>query len=94
MDFFDNKYFTCGKCGEMLSLQIVDGGYVYYQCDCSERGVLPIQELIDRANKSQNAMLPKCKVHNKEYIAYCKTAKNISALTATRLTVAVTIKLA
>ena len=75
MDFFDNKYFTCGKCGEMLSLQIVDGGYVYYQCDCSERGVLPIQELIDRANKSQNAMLPKCKVHNKEYIAYCKSCK-------------------
>ena len=62
--------------------------------DCSERGVLPIQELIDRANKSQNAMLPKCKLHNKEYIAYCKTAKNISALTATRLTMAVTIKLA
>ena len=79
---------------EMLSLQIVDGGYVYYQCDCSERGVLPIQELIDRANKSQNAMLPKCKCIIKSTSLTAKAAKNISALTATRLTMAVTIKLA
>ena len=60
---------------EMLSLQIIEGGYVYYQCDCSAKGVLPVQELIERAKKSQNVMLPKCKVHNKDYSVYCKTCK-------------------
>ena len=75
MNSFDNKYFTCGKCGEMLSLQIIDGGYLYYQCDCSDKGVITIQELIEKTKKSQNAMIPKCKTHNKDYTIYCKSCK-------------------
>ena len=75
MEQFDNKYLTCGKCGEMLSIELLKGGYVHYKCDCSNEGEILLQELMDKSKKSANSMIPKCKTHSKEYSAYCSTCK-------------------
>lgn len=75
MEQFDNKYLTCGKCGEMLSIELFKNGYVQYKCDCSNTGEILLQELMDKSKKSANSMIPRCKSHNKEYSGYCSTCK-------------------